>query len=495
MTAHRVHAPGASPKLTETDLFRLRFLGAAREVTGSRYLLETHHSTVLLECGLGQAGGRARQSVPGRWGLPPEQIDAVVLTHAHIDHTGMLPRLVADGYRGPVYATPGTEDLLGVLLPDAAWIQEHEAQRTNRRLQRQGRPLVEPLYTLEDARRALGRVRSHPVDERVRVTGDVTVRFRHTGHILGAASIEVWVRDEVHHRRFVLSGDIGRTDAALLRPPDPLPTADFVVMESTYGDREHRSMEDTLREFRGILDDADARGENVLIPVFAVGRAQEILYHLRRFEQEGSIRPRPVFLDSPMAIDATELHQRNRACFSDELRELIGSGEDPFRPQQLELTRTAEESMAINDRRGVVVLAGSGMCQGGRIMHHLKHHLWRPGTHVVIVGFQARGTTGRALVDGAKMVKIRGQRIAVKAEIHTLGGFSAHADRSGLLDWLDGFHDAPPVVLVHGEPDAQDALAEAIVARGPRSVSIPERGDVLVVPRSGDAFRHASARS
>lgn len=492
VSSQRLETSGQDPKLTETDLFRIRFLGAAREVTGSRFLLETHDSKVLFDCGLGQASGRSRPSGQTRWGFAADHIDAVVLTHAHIDHSGMLPRLARDGYQGPVYATPGTVDLLQVLLPDAAWIQEHETQRTNWRLQRQGRPTVQPLYTGEDAERALRLLRSEPVDERVRVTGDVTVRFRHAGHILGAASVEVWVRDQANHRRIVFSGDIGREDAPLLNPPVPLQGAELVVMESTYGNRLHRNMDDTLDEFRQILHDAERQEENVIIPVFAVGRAQEILYHLRQFEQEGSIAPRKVFLDSPMAIDATEMHRRNRACFDPSVLEAIGRGENPFAPERLIYSHTAEDSKAINDERGVIILAGSGMCQGGRVMHHLKHHLWRRGTHVVFVGFQAQGTTGRALVDGAKMVKIRGQRIAVNADIHTLGGFSAHADQAGLLRWLEHFHDTPPVVLVHGEADIQDAFAETIQERSTRRVYIPERSDALVVPRSGNDFRLGS---
>ncbi len=492
MSSHRLETPsnpGLPPQLTASDLYRLRFLGAAREVTGSRFLLETRSSRVLFDCGMGQSSGRGRQADRTNWGFAVESLDAVVLTHAHIDHSGMLPRLIKDGYRGPVFASPGTVDLLQILLPDAAWIQEHETQRTNRRLQRQGRPTVEPLYTSDDAERALRSLRPHAIGDKLPIGDDVLVRFRHAGHILGATSVEVWVRDTANMRRFLISGDIGRSGAPILRPAEPLEGAELVVMETTYGNRQHRSMEDTLDEFREILNDADRHRENVIIPVFAVGRSQEVLYHLRQFENEGSIRPRKVFLDSPMAISATELHMRNSTGFQTGIRAELQSGGNPFAPQQLIYSRTPEQSKAINDERGAIILAGSGMCQGGRVMHHLKHHLWRRGTHVIIVGFQARGTTGRALVDGAQQVKIHGQRIAVKAQVHTLGGFSAHADQKELLAWLEQFEGNPPVALVHGEPEAQDVFAELLRERSPRRINVPERGDTLVVPRSGQNYR------
>jgi metallo-beta-lactamase family protein len=478
-----------STSLGTADLFRLRFQGAAREVAGSRYLLETHRSQVLLECGMGQSGGRALGRDSTRWAFDAAQLDAVVLTHAHLDHSGMVPRLVKDGYDGPIHVTGGTADLLQVLWKDAAWIQEHETERTNRRLRRQARPLIRPLFTTDDADRALAQLRPLGLNERLALTEDVSVRFCEAGHILGAASLEVWVRDEVNQRRFVLSGDIGRADAPLMKAPAPIPPAELVLMESTYGDRNHLDQAQTLEEFRAVLVDARARNETVLIPVFAVGRAQEILYHIKRFEDAGQLEPMDVVLDSPMAINVTELSKRHAEDFNQTVCRALQAGETPFTPKRFSYARTADESMALNDRRGVVILAGSGMCQGGRIMHHLKHHLWRSGAHVVFVGFQARGTTGRALVDGAAQVKIRGQRIAVKANIHTIGGFSSHAGQDQLLDWYGRFPDKPHVCLIHGEEHKQLALAAALQQRYGVEATCPHRGDSLIVPKSGDAMR------
>lgn len=475
------------PSLPDGELARLAFHGAAGEVTGSCFLLRTRAARVLFECGMFQGGRDEERRNRRPFPFDPRTLDAAVLTHAHVDHSGLLPKLVRDGFRGAVHATAPTRDLLGVLLRDSAHIHELEARRATRRALRRGRRPVEPLTTVEDAERALERVEDAPLLEWVDVAAGVRVRFRRAGHILGSASVEVRVREGTVERSIAISGDVGRAVEPLLRDPDPPEEADLALLESTYGDRDHRDVAATLDELAEILADPACGRGNTIVPVFAVGRAQEVLYRIAELERAGRIPARPVYLDSPMAIRVSELYLRHAACFEQEVLAALRAGELPLEPRRLALCRTPEESMALNGQSGAIVLAGSGMCEAGRVVHHLKHNLWRPESRVLMVGFQARGTTGRALVDGARRVRVLGEPIAVRARVHTLGGFSAHAGQSELAAWAEGLRSSGAAfALVHGEPEKRAALAELLRARGARDVREPGPGDeVALLSRGG----------
>ena len=476
--------------LADDELARLTFHGAAGEVTGSCYLLETTISRVLIECGMLQ-GGRGEESRNRRpFPFEPKALDAVVLTHAHIDHSGLLPKLVLDGGRARIHATDATCDLLRILLPDSAHIHESDAKHANRRRLRRGAKLIDPLYTAEDAERALTLLEPHAFDERVELTEDVEIRFRRAGHILGAASLEVWISDGSHRRKVVLSGDIGRTIDPLLKDPDAPLEADLLLLESTYGGRDHRPAGDSIEEFEAVLRAAAEAGENVVIPAFAVGRSQNLLYAIAEAERFGRVPVRPVYCDSPMAIHVTELYARHPDCFEAALQSVRS-----LEPAQLHFCRTPEESMEINDKRGVIILSASGMCDAGRVVHHLKHNLWRPGSHIVIAGFQAAGTRGRALVQGARRVRIHGEEIAVHAQVHTIGGFSAHAGQSELLEWAApilarGAH----VAVVHGERGEAEALEARLSEAAQHPVILPDRRDSVLLRRRGAPVEFVRSR-
>jgi len=477
------------PPLQHGELARIAFLGAAGEVTGSCFLVEGPRWRVLVDCGMFQ-GGRAQAA--RNWSpfeFDPASIDAVLLTHAHIDHCGLLPRLVAEGFRGRIHCS--SADVTRVMLEDSARIQAQDAARATRKRREQGRqqPPIEPLYTLEDCERACGALRGQAFGAWFEPVAGMRARLRYASHILGAASIEIAFQAEGRERRIHCSGDIGRYDEPLLRGPDELEPAELVLMEATYGDRDHRSMVDTLREFEEILRAADEARANAIVPVFALGRAQEVLHHLGALERAGRVRPRPVYLDSPMAINVTELYRRHGDCLEAGWRQLLATPQGALETAQLSITRSQEESMRINGVRGAVILSASGMCEAGRILHHLKHNLDRRGTQLVMAGFQAAGTLGRALVDGTRRVRVLGEWIDVAARVHTLGGFSAHAGQSGLLEWLRPQTTARPLVaLVHAEPSKRAALAERIRERFGLACAAPERGDSLVLD-SGAGWR------
>lgn len=465
----------------------LQFIGAARQVTGSCYLLATASSRVLLECGMFQGDARTEALNQRPFPFDPRGIDAVVLSHAHLDHGGLLPRLVKEGFRGPIYATPATQDLLGLLLKDAAYLEQRDVEWENKVRRRAGRALIEPIYTLDDVEAALALVQPVAFDTPTGIAEGLELRFGEAGHILGAATVDLRITERKRQVRLVFSGDLGNASSLLLRDPAPVDGADVLLMESTYGDRDHRPLDDTIEEFARVLKLAQESRGNVLIPAFAVGRTQEILYLLGRFYQEGRLPQRAVFLDSPMAIAATDIYHRHMMLFNSRDAAMMAQADadnlHAWLPV-LRLARTPEESMAINQiTGGAVIIAGSGMCTGGRIRHHLKYNLWRPEAHIVVVGFQARGTTGRALVDGASHVKLFGGEIAVKASVHTLGGFSAHAGQTQLLQWLGGFRrpPAPRLYLVHGEPEKSQALAEKIAERMGLEARIPEPGETITL--------------
>ncbi|KSJ74774.1 MBL fold metallo-hydrolase [Pseudomonas aeruginosa] len=464
----------------------LTFLGAAQEVTGSCYLLETLDGVkVLLECGMRQGRREADNGNRAPFPFDPASIDAVVISHAHLDHSGLLPRLAAEGFKGPIFATEATCELLELMLLDSAHIQEKDAEWENRWRNRIGKPSIKPLYTQADTERALKLRRPISLGSTVAVARGVRVTFHNAGHILGSSIVEVQFHDQVQPRRLVFSGDLGNTCSPLMRAPSPLSRADVVMLESTYGDRDHRDSNDTLEELAAILDQAHRDGGNVLIPSFAVGRTQDLLYYLGRFYQEGRLPQQAVFLDSPMAARANGIYLRHSNEFDDLDREYIrGTGTTRLEEwlPVLRVTRSADESMAINRiKSGAVIIAGSGMCTGGRIVHHFKHNLWRPECHVVFPGFQARGTLGRNIVDGASAVRVFHQRIAVKAQIHTLGGFSAHAGQSQLLDWVGHFAHRPALYLIHGEREKMEALQGAIRERLDWDAEIPEPGERIEI--------------
>ncbi|MCR9104202.1 MAG: MBL fold metallo-hydrolase [Gammaproteobacteria bacterium] len=467
----------------------LTFHGAIEGVTGSMYLLSTQKSHVLLDCGLFQ-GRRAEEEANSK-PLPfdPSSIDAVILSHAHLDHSGRLPLLVAAGFSGAIYMTNPTSELIEILLKDAASLQQRDAEWENKRRRRAGKDDIEPLYSLEDVEQALTFCEGVSYHQRTTVADGVDVRFVDAGHILGSAIVEVFVDEEGREKKLVFSGDLGNSQAALLNDPESVADADVLLLESTYGDRNHRSMEATLLEFEEVIEEASKNGGNILIPSFAVGRTQEIIFRLGELYQKGKLRHQAVYLDSPMAIAVTEIYHRYQHVYNPEDKQAIERhGKQSANPQKslhtflpvLRYSSSTEESMALNKlERGAIIIAGSGMCNGGRIRHHLKHNLWRRQSHVVFVGFQAHGTPGRSLVDGAKTYKIGGDEISVRAQIHTLGGFSAHAGQTQLLDWLSHFNQPKPrLYLVHGEEDAKQALQRAAELQGWRS-HIPELGHVI----------------
>ncbi len=459
---------------------KLHFYGACEEVTGSCHLIEVNGRQVLLDCGLIQ--GRPEDEERNREPFPFDagRIDAVVLSHAHIDHSGRLPLLVQRGFRGLIHCHHATAELCEVMLKDAAYLHEKDAEWENRKRQRKDLPLVEPLYTMQDAEAALGQFKGHKYHTPCEVVPGLTIQFHDAGHILGSAIVEVILQEGEVKRTLVFSGDLGHRGMPLMRKPALLEQADLVLMESTYGDRNHRSWAETWRELGEVFNSAHSERGNILIPAFAVDRTQELLYAMSRHLTEWGLDKWDIFLDSPMAITVTGIYLRHIKLLEPRAaKKLLDHGDKPLLPN-FRFTRTAEESMALNRiHSGAIIMAASGMCSGGRIMHHLKHHAWRKGTHIIIVGYQAEGTIGRALVDGAEYIRLWGEEIKVMARVHTIGGLSSHADQEGLLHWYKNFKTRPPVWLVHGEPGALHGLANVLRSRLQARVTIARRGAIL----------------
>lgn len=437
---------------------RISFHGAAGEVTGSLHLVEAAGKRVLLDCGMIQGSPEAEARNADAFPFEPSALDALIVSHAHIDHIGRIPLLVKRGFDGPIYAQKATADLMPIMLLDAAGIAESEAARTNKYRHR-GEPEAVPLYTKDDVRDALRQLRPLPYDAPTEVLPGVEATFREAGHILGSSCVEL--RADGH--KLVFSGDLGPKGTPILRDPAVITEADLVLMESTYGDRLHRERAATIEEIGGILDDAWRGGGAVLIPAFAVGRSQELLYWFAKYWDEWKMSRWQIFLDSPMAAKVVEVYDRHQDLFDEEARQVWRERPNPFRMPNLHITESVDESMAINRiERGLIVIAGSGMANAGRILHHMRHRLHRRQTHVVFVGYQAQGTTGRRIVDGAKWVRIHGHDVRVGAHVHTVGGLSAHTDQHGLMDWYGRFSPPPPLALVHGEDKAREALAGEI---------------------------------
>ena len=454
---------------------KLTVLGAAGSVTGSCYLIESGDRRLLLECG--QIQGTAAEEERNRERLPiaADRIDAVVLSHAHIDHSGRLPALRKQGFRGPIYTHDASLELCEIMLHDSAYLHERDAEIENKKRGKRNTAAVQPLYTRADARAVMDQFRGLDYGKEHTVLPGITVRLSDAGHILGAAIVELWCEEGERRPKLAFSGDLGFGDAPVMHVPARIERADLLLMESTYGDRNHRPMAATLAELESIFSRAAADGGNVLIPAFAVGRTQDLLYLLAEHYEDWGIDRWRVYLDSPMAIETTAVYRRYPRLYKTSVFQNLSSALPNFIA-----SRTLEESMEINAvKSGAIIIAGSGMCSGGRIRHHLKHNLSRPECHVVIIGFQAIGTLGRRLVEGAKEVRLWQQPVEVNARIHTVGGLSAHADQASLLDWYGGFVERPPVCLIHGEPQAREALAAAMRQRYGVTAMLPAYGQEL----------------
>jgi len=447
---------------------KISFHGADQGVTGSCHLVECAGKRILVDCGMYQGGRELVEENAEPMGFDPASIDFLLLTHAHLDHCGRIPLLAKRGFGGEIITTPASVELARLVMLDAAGLQEEEARYQSRRSKRQNRNRdedYEPLYTTLDALNSLeyfGRKASY--DRPLQLSPGIRATFLDAGHILGSASILLELQQDGRTHRLLFSGDLGYSGRAILRDPSPPPEVDTVVMESTYGDRLHKQLQPSIDELYAVINNTLARGGNIIIPTFALERAQEILYYLREGVQSGLIeRYVNVFLDSPMAISATRIFERHRECFDAETLDLAQDGKDPFGLPGLHFTRETAESMAINRLDGgAVIMAGSGMCTGGRVRHHLKHNLWNRRNSIVFVGFAAQGTLARRIVDGAKRVSIFGEEINVNASIHTIGGFSAHADQAELLAWHAHTGTPKTTYLVHGEPKSMQALAQKI---------------------------------
>ncbi len=450
---------------------KIKFCGAATGVTGSCHLLTSGEHKILLDCGQFQ-GGKAQEAM-NREPFPfdPTEIQCVVLSHAHIDHCGRIPLLVKRGFRGKIYCTDATADLLDVMLKDSGYIHEKEAEWQNRKNERAGRPLIEPLYTYNDAIDSLKYIEPILYDQLIEINDDMKIVFNDAGHILGSAIVELWVAEEDNVSKIVYSGDLGVEDRPILRDPVKIKKADYVIMESTYGNRLHPKHTSGTEELLEIIIKTTDRGGTVVIPSFAVGRTQELIYELNRYYEEDNkyskkLEELKVYIDSPMAKNATDVFKKNAQVFDKETRDYILSGDHPLEFKNLIFTRTVDDSRALNtNRTPKVIISASGMCEAGRIRHHLKHNLWDPKSSIVFVGYQAEGTLGRSLLNGLKDVTLFGEQAHVNAEIHNLEGFSGHADKEGLLRWISAFEKPPKeVFLVHGEEDAKVALAGDIKA-------------------------------
>lgn len=467
----------------------ITFLGAAKTVTGSNFLVEAAGKKFLVDCGMyqGQAKDELKNEEPFLFNV--DEIDFVLLTHAHIDHSGRLPKLYKEGYRNKIIATKATCDLCAIMLPDSGHIQEMEAEWKNKKRKRKGQKELPPLYTAEEAAKSLEIFRPVKYDEIIQIDENISVRFNDAGHMLGSAIIEVWVNEDGKQIKTVFSGDIGNNDIPLLSSPTMIESADYLVMESTYGNRLHLKNDQKAQDFLRIVSETLNKGGTVVIPSFAVGRTQEILYeinnlkdvkHDEEFEREYKTLMRtPVYVDSPLAISATEVFLENMDLFDDETQKIIKSGDNPLEFPGLKFTRTADESKELNEKNeSSIIISASGMCEVGRIKHHLKHNLWNPNSTILFVGYQAPGTLGRKIVDGAKQVKIFGEDIAVNARIEYIEGYSGHADQEWLLNFVYSFIDKPKhIFLVHGEPEGQVVLKDKIEKTTEISVTIPDFGE------------------
>src|SRR3989338_1207684 len=460
---------------------KLSFHGAAREVTGSCFLLESGNTKILIDCGLYQGGKGLSEENAKPFGFKPNEIDYVLLTHAHLDHCGRIPLLVKQRFKGKIITTSASRELAKLVMLDSAHVHEEEAKRNAKHLKRYSRDKkskrysASPIYSTLDVLNSLDYFGHNVVYEKsIKLSKNITATFFDAGHILGSASIFLEIKEGRSVKNILFSGDIGNKNKPIIRDPVPLPQADFVVMETTYGDRSHKSIEESVSELYLAINDTFKRGGNVYIPTFALERAQELLFFLREGVEQGKLaRNMQVFLDSPMAISATEIYKHHPECYDEQSAKMFGQRKDPFALSNLSFTRDVAESIAINNiKSGAVVMAGSGMCTGGRICQHLKHNLWREECSVVFVSFAAEGTLARKIIDGVKPVYLYGEEIDVRAKVYTINGFSAHAGRDELLEWHKSIGKPETTFLVHGTPEAMASIASELKAKG-NSVKIP----------------------
>ena len=451
---------------------KIKFCGASSGVTGSCHLLTTENHKILLDCGQFQ-GGKAQEALNWEpFPFEPSEVECVILSHAHIDHCGRLPLLVKRGFTGKIYCTDATADLLDVMLKDSGYIHEKDAEWKSRKAERAGKPPVEPLYTYDDALKALEYVEPILYDQQIQLNEDMKIVFNDAGHILGSAIIELWVREGDKESKIVFSGDLGMMNRPILRDPTIIKKADYVIMETTYGNRNHPENATSIKELLDIVLKTTRRGGTVVIPSFAVGRTQELIFEFNKFYEEHSeykdeLDKLMVYVDSPMATTATEVFRKNAQVFDEETKEYILKGDNPLDFKNLRFTRSTAESQGLNmDKTPKVIISASGMCDAGRIRHHLKHNLWDARSSVIFVGYQAEGTLGKLLVEGTKDVTLFGEAVHVNAEIYNLEGFSGHADQNGLFAWLAGFRQKPKqVFLVHGEEDSKKDFGKLIAEK------------------------------
>lgn len=477
---------------------KLTFCGAAGTVTGSCHLLEIGNKKILLDCGMFQGGSEADDMNYEQFKFNPSEIDMLILSHAHIDHSGRIPQLVKRGFKGKVITSAPTHELCKIMLPDSAFIQESEAEWQSKKRMRAGKAAVEPMYTIRDAEAALELFQSIEYNKVIIIDSSISIRIKDAGHILGSAIIELWIREKGEEFKLVFSGDLGNTNVPIMNDPTVIEDADYVIMESTYGDRLHTDTQEKNSALLEIITDTLARKGNVVIPSFAIERTQEILYVLNMLKEakDSKIRNVPVYVDSPLAINATKIFQTFLPYFDEDAQKFIRNGDNPFDFPNLIFTHTSDESKAINFNEGSsIIISASGMCEAGRIKHHLKHNLWREDSSVVFVGYQAQNTLGRRIKDGEKLVKIFGEEIAVKCKVYSIAGFSGHADQKGLLNWIGSFKKKPKkVFLVHGEEASLRELSRLIdteigipneIAKLGQSVELTAASDrKIVVTRS-----------
>lgn len=469
---------------------KITFLGATKTVTGSNFLVEAAGEKFLVDCGMYQGSAEQEYQNEEPFAFNPQEIDFMLLTHAHIDHSGRIPKLYNEGYRNPIYAHKATCDLCSLMLPDSGHIQEMESEWKNKKRERKGEKPLPPMYTAEEAARSLEIFKQVKYDEIIEITPDIHVRFNDAGHMLGSSIIEIWVKENGKEEKAVFTGDLGNNDIPLLDSPTMIDSADYLVMESTYGSRLHIRNDDKAEMFLKIVSETLDNGGNVVIPSFAVGRTQEILYELDKIKevnddeefkkQYKKLMKSPVYVDSPLAISATEVFKDNMDLFDDETQLEIQKGDNPLDFDGLKFTMTADESKALNESKvPSIIISASGMCEVGRIKHHLKHNLWDSKNTILFVGYQAPGTLGHSIVNGAKKVKIFGEEIAVNARIEYIEGYSGHADQEWLMNFIYSFREQKPkhIFLVHGEEESQEVLKEKIQLDAKIPVTIPNYGE------------------
>jgi len=471
---------------------KITFLGAAKTVTGSCFLVETEKCRFLIDCGMFQGNSADDELNQAPFPFNPAELDFVLLSHAHIDHSGRIPKLYIDGFKGRVYATKATMELCSIMLPDSGHIQEFENEWVNRKRNRAGLPPVKPLYTHQDGIDCMELFEGVRYGHVFNPCENVKVRFQDAGHMLGSSIVELWVKEYGEEVKLVFTGDLGNQNMPILRDPAIIDSADYLIIESTYGNRVHMDVENKIDKFVDIITSTVEKGGNVIIPSFAVGRTQEIIYELFKQREKNSEKIRkvlevPVYVDSPLAVSATKVFRNNLDCYDEEARAYVENGDNPLDFPGLIFTTTADESKALNtDERSKIIISASGMCEAGRIKHHLKHNLWRPESSIIFVGYQAQGTLGRRLVDGAEKVRIFGEEIKVEARIEMIEGFSGHADRDGLMNWIGAIRRKPrKIFLVHGEEAAMNEFAGTIQSVYGIDTIIPARNEEFMVTLEG----------